>query len=206
MRDIGQSNDNIFEKYQNVTLNESKTGYRRKVQLIDDRIDNLIDDIEKKISKEDENPVYQRRLYQMLADMNKEHGEFLMSIKRIAGTIDSGAKTIPQAKGTMNPNNMQGSDEEPPAPAQAPGTVPTDQGAAPENNNVNEDVLPYFSHFIGNSTKVNIIPAKKETPLQTNLRGLAVAINSAYNRKGKINKSEIQFFATVIKEILSGLK
>lgn len=137
MRDQRFSNERIQKKYQKL-LTESKKGYRRKVQLIDDRIDDLIDDIEKKIAKEDENPVYQRKLYQMLADMNKEHGEFLMSIKRIASTIDSGSKTVPLTKGEMQPNNQQGYEDD---PAAAPGAAaPAGQSmpGQPQETSMNE--------------------------------------------------------------------
>lgn len=105
MRDVGISNNTIYEKYQK-SINEAKSGYRRKVQLLDDKIDDFIDDVEKRIQKEEENPTYQGKLSQLLANMNKEHSEFLMAIKRIASTIDSGTKTIPKTQGHAQPNKM----------------------------------------------------------------------------------------------------
>ena len=173
MRDIGLSNEKIYEKYQK-TINESKKGYRRKVQLLDDRIDDLIDDIEKRIQKEEDNPSFQRKLYQLLADMNKEHGEFLMSIKRIAGTIDSGSKTIPFTKGTMQPNKMQGYDEEP-APEQPQNQPPQ------EKEEVNE--------LIDFSKDVTIKAAKNETKTQQNIRSLAAWLKDLYDLVGYGNKT-----------------
>ena len=161
MRDVGIQNENIYQKYQKImtTVNESKKGYRRKVQLLDDRIDDLIDDIEKRIQKEEENPVYQRKLFQLLADMTKEHGEFLMAIKRIASTIDSGAKTIPQAKGSMQPNTIPGDDSQ--VPDQ--GTS-QDQQPAETENSVNE---------AGDQTKIALAFAKEALQSILNVEGAA---------------------------------
>ena len=179
MRDIGISNDNIYEKYQEV-MNESTKGYRRKVQLLDDRIDNLIDDIEKKITKEEDNPTYQRQLYQMVANMNKEHNEFIMSIKRVASTIDGGSKTIPQTKGQANPNHMQGYQEDP--PAIAPGQEqPGGQETPPDNSNVNE--------LIKFSKDVIIKANKNETKTQQNIRSLAAWLKDLYELVGYGNKT-----------------
>jgi len=193
MRDIGISNDNIYEKYQDV-MNESTKGYRRKVQLLDDRIDNLIDDIEKKIQKEEENPTYQRQLFQMLANMNKEHNEFVMSIKRVAATIDGGSKTIPQTKGQAQPNHMQGYQEDP--PAITPGQEqPGGQETPPDNSNVNE------ADF---STDVTIKKAKNETKSQQNIRSLAAWLKDVYEMVGYGNKTmAVQGIENVAKAVPS---
>ena len=48
-------NETIYEKYEKSVLtekkiiSEAKTGFRRKVQLLDDRIDDFLDEVEKKI-------------------------------------------------------------------------------------------------------------------------------------------------------------
>ena len=181
MRDIGISNDDIYEKYQEV-MNESTKGYRRKVQLLDDRIDNLIDDIEKKIQKEDENPTYQRQLHQMLANMTKEHSEFMMAIKRVASTIDGGSKTIPQTQGHANPNHMQGYQEEP--GTETPGGPGFGQPAAGQDGtgqgnteNVNEA-----------AGDVTIKMIKNETPTQQSIRGMTAWIRDLYDMVGYKNR------------------
>lgn len=115
MKDVGRENQTIFEKYKDSVLNESKKGFRRKVQLLDDRIDDLIDEIEKKIDKIDDNPTFQSKMYQELANTTKEHSEFLMAMKRVASALDSGAKVIASSKGKANPFGGQSKaiDQEP---------------------------------------------------------------------------------------------
>jgi hypothetical protein len=41
---IKYENRTIFEKYQNLLLNESKKGMRRKAQIIEDKIDDFVDE------------------------------------------------------------------------------------------------------------------------------------------------------------------
>ena len=108
---IKYENRTIFEKYQNLLLNESKKGMRRKAQIIEDKIDDFVDEIEKKIDKIEENPTFQTQMYQMLADMNKENAEFIMAMKTICATLDSGAKVIPKTKAVAKGNKV--GDEEP---------------------------------------------------------------------------------------------
>lgn len=103
---IKYENRNVFEKYQNLILNESKKGMRRKAQIIEDKIDDFVDEIEKKIDKIEENPTFQTQMYQMLADMNKENSEFIMAMKTICATLDSGAKVIPKTKAVAKGNKV----------------------------------------------------------------------------------------------------
>ncbi len=91
-------NEDIYEKYKKSVLAEATTGMRRKAQIIEDRIDDFFDEIEKKIGTLVENPVFQNKAGQMLADATKEHAEFIMALKQICSTIDSGGKVIPNAK------------------------------------------------------------------------------------------------------------
>lgn len=121
MSSIKYENRTVFEKYQKIVLNESKKGMRRKSQIIEDKIDDFIDEIEKKIDKIEENPTFQTKMYQMLADMNKEHAEFIMALKTICATLDSGAKVIPKTKpvakgnkvGEPDPGEEEAMEEEP---------------------------------------------------------------------------------------------
>jgi hypothetical protein len=106
MPSIKYENQSVFEKYQNLILNESKKGMRRKAQIIEDKIDDFVDEIEKKIDKIEENPTFQTQMYQMLANMNKEHAEFIMALKTICATLDSGAKIIPKTKPVAKGNKV----------------------------------------------------------------------------------------------------
>ena len=88
--------------YDRILVNESKKGVRRKLQILDDTIDDYMDMIKVEIDKLDENPVYQRQMYQLLADTTKEHSEFLMALKRTAASLDSGSMVMPKAQPSAN--------------------------------------------------------------------------------------------------------
>jgi len=137
MRAVKWANEDIQRKYEDNILNESSKGVRRSVQILDDKIDDFIDEVEKKIEKIDDNPTYQQKLYQMLADANKEHSEFLMAMKRIAATIDGGGKTIPRSQGHANFANRAAFQNNP--PEQGP------PGPPEETQGVNErtDMIEY---------------------------------------------------------------
>jgi len=106
MSGIKYENQTVFDKYQNMIINESKNGMRRKAQILEDRIDDFIDEIEKKIDTIQENPTFQTKMFQMLADMNKEHAEFIMAAKTICATLDSGAKVLPKTKPVAKGNKV----------------------------------------------------------------------------------------------------
>lgn len=102
-------NQKIYDTYKKSVLDESKTGMRRRAQILEDRIDDFFDEIERKIDNLEETPVFQSKMLQMLADATKEHNEFVMALKQICQTLDSGAKVIPNkqphAKGAF-PNTV----------------------------------------------------------------------------------------------------
>ena len=123
MPDIKYENQTVLEKYQNLLLNESKKGLRRKAQLLEDRIDDFIDEIEKKIETIEDNPTFQTKMFQMLADMNKEHAEFIMAAKTICATLDSGAKIMPKTKATAKQNKPEEPGQEDPEPAEDEAAV-----------------------------------------------------------------------------------
>ena len=106
MSGIKYENQTVFEKYQNIVINESKNGMRRRAQILEDKIDDFIDEIEKKIDKIAENPTFQTKLYQLLADQNKERSEFIMALKTICATLDSGSKMIPKTKTVAKGNKV----------------------------------------------------------------------------------------------------
>jgi hypothetical protein len=80
-------------------LNEARGGVRDKVQKLDSQIDKFMDYLEDRIEQIDENPVFQDRAYQLLANTTKEHSEFLMAVKRVAMALDSKGAKIPLAAG-----------------------------------------------------------------------------------------------------------
>lgn len=96
----------ISKGYDKLLMKESTKGVRRKLQVLDDTIDDYMDMIKSEIDKLEENPVYQRNMYQLLADTTKEHSEFLMALKRTAASLDSGSMVMPKAKPFAKPNQQ----------------------------------------------------------------------------------------------------
>jgi uncharacterized phage infection (PIP) family protein YhgE len=87
-------NEKIFKSYQRV-ITESTKGMRKKSQGLEDSIDDFMDQLEEEINKIEDNPTFQRKMYQMLANTTKEYNEFLAMMKQVCQTIDSGAKLLP---------------------------------------------------------------------------------------------------------------
>jgi len=157
MRDVGYSNKKILKMYEDSILNESTKGFRRKVQVLEDKIDDFMDDLEKIIDKEEENPTFKQKMYQLLANTTKEQSEHIAALKRLAMAVDSGAKVIPQERGQMNfkpnaPNvvNQQPPEENPQGP-QAPASG--DQESQP----LAENVEPWEIIDMLNKTKKKIL-------------------------------------------------
>lgn len=103
-------NQKIYDTYERSVLSEAKTGMRRRAQILEDRIDDFFDEIERKIHNLEETPVFQTKMLQMLADATKEHNEFVMALKQICQTLDSGAKVVPNRQPHHNnfkPNTVE---------------------------------------------------------------------------------------------------
>lgn len=98
MRFVTIDNEKIQKVYEERILTEAVKGMRREAQVLEDQVDDFIDRIEGVIGGIKDNPVLQKQLYQMLADMNKEQSEFIMAVKRICQVLDSGSKTIPNTQ------------------------------------------------------------------------------------------------------------
>lgn len=80
-----------FKEY----LVEGKDKLKPKLKLLDDKIESFIEKIEKKIDDIDDNPVFQKKMNQLLVDMSKEHGEFILAIRAIVAALDRGAQRVP---------------------------------------------------------------------------------------------------------------
>jgi hypothetical protein len=90
---------------------------RRKCQVIEDKIDDFMDQIEVEIDKIDDNPTFQRSMYQMLANTTKEYNEYLAIMKQVCQSLDSGAKVMPAEKPAVGEkmeanDNMQDEQEQ----------------------------------------------------------------------------------------------
>lgn len=138
-------NRKMQSAYENIVVNEAKKGNRRKLQLLDDKIDEFMDYLESKASNIDDNPVFQRKVFQMIADATKEHAEFVAAMKRVAATLDSGAQVIPKTTTSMKfKRNVDPYDsgEEQPAPNEVPpANTPPGQEASNEETLIESKAL-----------------------------------------------------------------
>lgn len=83
-----------FKQY----LVEGKAKMKPKLHKLDNTIEKFIEDIEKQIDDIEDNPVFQRKINQLLVDMSKEHSEFIMALRAIVAALDRGAQVIPLVK------------------------------------------------------------------------------------------------------------
>jgi len=157
-------NQDIYEKYEKSILSEATTGMRRRAQIIEDRIDDFFDEIEKKIDSLIEHPVFQNKMQQLLANTTKEHNEFIMALKQICQTLDSGSKTIPGTKPmgkdfSVGPDGFSGgTDGQPSDAGGAAGQSPAGSPAV-DATNVAENVtkgnsIPHIQKVYTGSYKV----------------------------------------------------
>jgi len=77
-----------FKQY----LVEGKAKMKPKLHKLDNTIEKFIEDIEKQIDDIEDNPVFQRKINQLLVDMSKEHSEFIMSPLRKPEAVVKGVK------------------------------------------------------------------------------------------------------------------
>jgi len=68
------------------------------IEQIEKQIDAVIEQIEKQIDAVEENPVFQRKVNQLLVDLSKEHGEFILALRAIVAALDRGAQMVPMRK------------------------------------------------------------------------------------------------------------
>jgi len=78
---------------------QSKISLRNSLRKLDDNIDVFVDQIEKEIEKIEDNPVFQQKLYQMLSNLDKETGEFILALRQIVHALGSASQFIPRSRG-----------------------------------------------------------------------------------------------------------
>ena len=95
-------------------LTEKKRKLKPRLHLLDDKIEKFIEEIEREIDAVEDNPVFQRRMNQMLIDLSKEHGEFLLAIRSVVAALDRGAQMIPARKPEFVARGINNQTEEEP--------------------------------------------------------------------------------------------
>ena len=79
-------------------LIEGKVKLKPKLHTLDNKIEAFIETIEKQIDKIEDNPVFQRKVNQLLVDLSKEHGEFILALRAVVAALDRGAQMVPARK------------------------------------------------------------------------------------------------------------
>ena len=79
-------------------LVEGKEKLKPKLHLLDDKIETFIEKIEKRVDEIEDNPVFQRKMNQLIVDMSKEHGEFILALRSVVAAMDRGGQVIPSLK------------------------------------------------------------------------------------------------------------
>jgi len=97
---INEENDDEID-YKKFHSERRKTKISLKKELInlDNDIDKYIEKLEDEIDEMDDNPTFKYKLSQMLANMQKEYGEFILALRQIVNTLGSGIQIIPKERG-----------------------------------------------------------------------------------------------------------
>ena len=85
-----------FKEY----LVEQKEKLKPRLHLLDDKIEKFIEDIEARVDKVEGNPVFQRKMNQLLVDLSKEHGEFILALRSIVAAMDRIGQYTPTKRET----------------------------------------------------------------------------------------------------------
>ena len=88
----------MSKKFKGYLVEESKPKLKPRLHLLDDKIEKFIEDIEGRIDKVEDNPVFQRKMNQLLVDMSKEHGEFILALRSVVAAMDRGGQVVPMLK------------------------------------------------------------------------------------------------------------
>ncbi len=79
-------------------LVEGKEKLKPKLHLLDDKIEKFIEGIEERVDEIEDNPIFQRKMNQLLVDMSKEHGEFILALRSVVAAMDRGGQVVPMLK------------------------------------------------------------------------------------------------------------
>ena len=95
--DISDKEEAAQAKKSKATRVKSKGVLKKGLRKLDDQIEMFVDEVEKEIEKIDDNPSFQYKMGLMLANLQKEEGEFLIALRQIVHSIAMGI--IPQIRG-----------------------------------------------------------------------------------------------------------
>ena len=118
---------------------KKETKMLKKLHELDDMIEDFVDGLEDEIMKTEDNPMFQKKAHQLLADMSKEYSEFIMALRAIVNAVDRKEKIVPmfdkqesRVRDIRDGVGGGGAPEDlPPEEGDAP---PEEDGADDENN------------------------------------------------------------------------
>lgn len=80
---------------------EKKNGSKKmlpELHALDDKIEDFIQKLEKKINDVKDNPIFVRNAHQLLGDMSKEYSEFMFALRAIVNAVDRKGFALPKEK------------------------------------------------------------------------------------------------------------
>jgi len=80
------------------TRKKSKVVLKSGLRKLEDHMEEFIDNIEDEIEKIEDNPSFQYSIGLMLANMEKEQGEYILALRQVVQTIGKKAGIIPQTR------------------------------------------------------------------------------------------------------------
>jgi hypothetical protein len=95
---------------------QSKKTLKNSLRKLEDQMDQFIEEVEGEIEKIEDNPSFRYSISLMLANIEKEQGEYILALRQIVQTIGKKAGVIPQvrghAKGAVPPPNPENDEED----------------------------------------------------------------------------------------------
>lgn len=89
----------MSDKFKDYLVEESnKPKLKPRLHKVDDKIETFIEMIESRIDEIDDNPIFAKKMNQLLVDMSKEHGEFMLALRSIVAALDRGAQRAPTVR------------------------------------------------------------------------------------------------------------
>lgn len=182
---------------------------RHKLKELDSTIDDFLDILEDSAMQIDNNPTFQAQVLQLLADTTKEHGEFMMAMKRVATALDSKSQKLGQVKPVGKQSNPYGGPN--PAPwgpatgaapdaAQPSSTGDMGEPEVEELKDLNEAV-----DIVGRGKKIAQLFVAYRKDLEDPIASLSgrelITTTQAYENLKKLEKSYLIELNKILKEL-----
>lgn len=88
----------MSEKFKEFLIEEKENKLKPRLHSLDDEIETFIETIEERIDGVSDNPLFQKKMNQLLVDLSKEHGEFMLALRSVVAALDRGGQMVPSMK------------------------------------------------------------------------------------------------------------